>query len=160
MVWEALDEFTRYASGHRVVFLQVIVLIYADHHLRDQRTIRMNCRHCHVLLQRLIEISRLLMTLGHFILGVRRQRMIRKPANNDTVRLDGFLPVFLLLCELAKQIAHPCRVFFIRKILRQLEQHPSAVIQVFLSLLHALEFLLGFEQFKITLCDMKPGLRS
>ena len=121
MLGESFDKLARYPGGHRVVFLQVVVLVDPDHHLRNQRAVRVNGCHRDVLLQRLIKVSRLLVALGHLVLGIRRKGMIRESPDDDPVRLDRLLPILLLLRKLAKQVAYPCRVFFIRKILGQLE---------------------------------------
>ena len=67
MIAETVHELLGHLGGHRVVLPFVEVFIDANHHIRDQRTLRISRRQRDVFLQRAVEVIGLLVALRQLV---------------------------------------------------------------------------------------------
>ena len=151
---ELLADLCRHVEG----FLLVEVVTDANHHVGNQRILRIGRRQRDIAFQCLVKISREFIALCELVLGVGSQRVIGVLLDDHLVRLDGLGPLFQFLRELTQQVADPRHVLGIGIVLHHLSQHPSPVPQVGSLLVIPFEFLVALEQLEVTLGNMKLRL--
>ena len=128
--FELLDELLADLSRDRVFLGFVEVVGDADHHVADQRTLRVRRGERDVSLERGIEVTLLLVALSQLVLRVWSQQVIGIVIDDLLVGIDRIVPLTQLLSKLAEQVLDARDVLRIGVILHDLLQDAAAVFEV------------------------------
>ena len=93
-----MGDVTHDQGGTMPVLVEVVG--EANHHVWNERALGVSRRERHIRLQSLIEVTRLLVALRQFVLGIGDQVVILVLPQDEVIRFDRLVPLVHFLGEL------------------------------------------------------------